>query len=283
MRKPVLPLSFCLALAALVLVFPSAGAQNISLDGTWKLSYWKQPVRGPVTDPAGMQKVAAAPSTLKTIPATVPGNVELDLQKAGLLGELTVGDNVYQVRQYEGYQWCYSRWFPTPAHTKDQTLRLTFRGLDCLASVWLNGKLVGTADNMFIEHSFDITDLVVPSGVNDLKVIIRSAVLEAQNFAMQSISGRNDEQAYIRKAASQYGWDILPRVVSAGLWRGVELDVPANGRTQIARIPARSGQGVLLIRYTVGGVEYKNHCLYGDIPFRLDDYRAWMAKAGIYQ
>src|SRR5690606_17156327 len=33
------------------------------------------------------------------------------------------------------------------------------------------------------------------------------------------------ESLWIRKAAHMFGWDIMPRAVSAGLWRPVELVV----------------------------------------------------------
>ena len=39
-------------------------------------------------------------------------------------------------------------------------------------------------------------------------------------------AGRTNQEAiWIRKAAHSYGWDIMPRAVSAGLWRPVELIV----------------------------------------------------------
>jgi len=198
----------------------SVEAKKISLDGKWELTFWEQPAGGAITDPADMGKVKTT-----TIAATVPGNVELDLFAAGLMPDPYKGDNIRLARKFEGRQWCYSRSFPTPQFTDGQRLQLTFRGIDCLADVWLNGKLIGTPENMFIEHSFDITDAVRPSGDNQLKVIIRSAVLESQKYLTQSITGRNDEENFIRKAPSQYGWDIMTRIVSAGLWRGVELEV----------------------------------------------------------
>ena len=211
--------TFC-ALAFTLLCATSYADTTISLNGKWNLSFWKQPVTGAVITPEGI-----AALKVQTIPATVPGNVEIDLEAAGIIPDPLKGMNILQTRQYEGYQWCYSRSFPTPALKADQKLQLTFNGLDCLATVWLNGKLVGSPENMFIEHRFDITSFVRPGGTNELKVIIRSAVIEAQKYLVQSITGRNDEEAFIRKAPSQYGWDIVPRIVSAGLWRGVELNV----------------------------------------------------------
>ena len=79
---------------------------------------------------------------------------------------------------------------------------------------------------MLIERSFDVTDLIEQGGSNTVQVIIRPVVLGAQDHLLGSFSMGNfatEESVYIRKAPHMYGWDIMPRLVSAGLWRGVEL------------------------------------------------------------
>lgn len=194
----------------------------ISLNGRWNLAFWPQPEQ-PVTDPAQLKSLA-----VDTVPAQVPGNVELDLLAAGRIADPMIGNNVYALRKYEGYQWCYARRFPSPALALGQRLQLFFRGIDCLATIWLNGRPVGEADNMLIEHGYDVTALLRAGSDNDLQVILRSAVIEAQNFPLGVLGLRGDgnsESEPIRKAPHSYGWDIMPRLVSAGLWRGVELRV----------------------------------------------------------
>ena len=81
---------------------------------------------------------------------------------------------------------------------------------------------------MLIEHDYDITELLAEGGENELRVILRSAVIEAQDYPLGALGVRvdgNSESENIRKAPHAYGWDIMPRLVSAGLWRGVELRV----------------------------------------------------------
>lgn len=200
--------------------------EPVSLNGKWELSFWQQPAV-PVTSPADMKK-----ADLKTIPATVPGNVELDMIAAGIYSDdLMVGNNVYRVRQYESYQWCYSRKFATPKTAKGQRVELDFGGIDCLADIWLNGQHVGSADNMLIPHSFDVTDYLSSKGDNHLQVIIRSVLAEAQNYQIGSLAYRMDASPAtmdflnIRKSTHAYGWSILPRIVSAALYRDVELRI----------------------------------------------------------
>ena len=66
----------------------------VSLNGAWKLTYGPQQPDSPTTP----QQLAS--SNWPTVPATVPGNVELDLIAAGKLpAELARGNNVYQLRE----------------------------------------------------------------------------------------------------------------------------------------------------------------------------------------
>jgi beta-mannosidase len=155
--------------------------------------------------------------------------VEIALTAAGVVGDPMIGNNVWQMRPFEGYQWCYSRTFASPQVVSGQRVFLHFGGIDCLADIWLNGEKIGSPENMLIEHTFDITDKLSQGRENTLQVIIRSAVIEAQdyllNFLTHKGSTANHESVNIRKAPHSYGWDILPRLVSAGLWRDVKLEI----------------------------------------------------------
>ncbi len=197
-------------------------ADDISLNGAWELSFFPQP-RAAVMSPEQLAQVEQ-----QQIAAAVPGNVELDMLAAGLIADPMVGSNVYALRKYEGYQWCYTKVFASPQIESDERVRLVFDGIDCLAEIWLNGTHIGSASNMFIAHTYDVTDVLKADGENTLQVIIRSAVIEAQQYMLGTFSVGNfaaTESTYIRKAPHSYGWDIMPRLVSAGLWRDVSLEV----------------------------------------------------------
>ena len=220
MKSPFLASCFNLLLL-LVLTTPGS-AESISLDGKWKLDYWEQ-ARKPVTSPEGMKGIS-----FETIEATVPGNVELDLLSAGLIEEPEIGSNVYLLRKYEGYQWRYSRHFSSPAYSSEDDLALRFGGIDCFAEVYVNGVHVGSASNMLIEHEFDVSEvLAAPGGDNLLEVYIRSSVIEGRSHIPPTVSLNfaQPESVFARRAPHTYGWDIMPRLVSAGLWRSVSLEV----------------------------------------------------------
>lgn len=60
-----------------------------------------------------------------------------------------------------------------------------------------------------------------------LCVRLRSPIIEAEKIPFDMLScamswqGEIDESLPIRKARHSYGWDIMPRAVSAGIWRDV--------------------------------------------------------------
>lgn len=227
MKRRIIQRFLIIALAAIPM-YAAAGAENVSLNGVWKLKGFPQPCEA-VRSPQQAQSMEGI-----EIDATVPGNVEIDLQAAGLIADPMIGNNVYTLRKYEGYQWVYSKTFATPEVGDGERVRLFFGGIDCLADIWLNGRQVGSTDNMFIEHEFDVTEFLEAGGRNELQVILRSSVLEAQKHFLGTFSignFANEEGVYLRRAPHTYGWDIMPRLVSAGLWRGVELRVV--GRTNI--------------------------------------------------
>ena len=196
--------------------------QQISLDGAWKLT------AGPQTSDAPREPAKLDAAGWLTIPATVPGNVELDLMAAGRLPDLSVANNIFHFRDFETWDWWYRRRFATPARAAGQRCEIVFDGIDCLAEVWLNGVYIGSADNMLIAHRFDVTGHLNPAGENELIIRIESPVLASRRRipeSRESVFPTNYEGQAIRKAPHMFGWDITPRLVSAGLWRSVRLEL----------------------------------------------------------
>ena len=88
----------------------SSSAGGTDLNGQWSLKFWPQPDTGALRTLGEAKNAQEA----KTIKAQVPGNVELDLFRAGLVPNPELGDNSYKLREYEGYQWLFSREFASP-------------------------------------------------------------------------------------------------------------------------------------------------------------------------
>lgn len=187
--------------------------KRISLCGEWAL-------RGRREDDAA--------SEMLTLTAKVPGCVQLDMSREGLLpADLLVGANIVETEKYEDYEWWYERSFEAPKERRG--VFLVFRGVDCLAEYFLNGVKFGESDNMFIAHEFEVGALLC-EGENRLTVHIKSPVKYAheQDYDLYNLAraGRDTPiNTAIRRAPHTYGWDIMPRAVTSGLWREVFLEV----------------------------------------------------------
>jgi len=216
-----------------------------NLNGCWDLYFHPE---------KGGKSASFSPNMLTyftKIPAQVPGNVQLDLCQSGIEPDPFFGDNLHKYAPYEYYQWIYSRSFTVNAIPDDQRLILSFGGIDTIADVYLNGQHIGRAENMFIEHEYDITDAVKFDKENQLIVHIHSAMNFARSktydMGMRGTAHRN-EICWIRKAPHCFGWDIAPRFVTAGLWRDVCLKTQSSTRiteTYYAT-PALSADGIYL-------------------------------------
>jgi beta-mannosidase len=221
---------------------------NNSLNGAWKL-YYGSYAEAP-SDPDELLR-AKWPS----IPSTVPGNVEIDLESAGIIKNPETGNNIYALRKFEGYQWWYFRAFDSPVHESGEKVEIIFEGLDCIGKIWINDQLIGQTANMLIEYRFDITDQLKKEGSNTVYVCIDPSVREGQKYTNGVIGSRSDfspESVNIRKAPHMFGWDIMPRLVSAGLWRNVRIEVikPVSLRqiywmTNSVNIPQKKAELIL--------------------------------------
>ena len=158
-----------------------------------------------------------------TVPATVPGNFELDLHAAGIEPDPYFGQNPFLYQKYETSHFWYSTEFDCD-EPKGDNLFLCFEGIDTIADIYLNGEKIGHADNMFIAHEFSVDGLCRKH--NELIVHILPVLLEARKYgakAGEHASYYTRESIHIRKSPSMYGWDIMPRFVSGGIWKPVSL------------------------------------------------------------
>ena len=193
---------------------------EIVLDGAWEL--WGFPEReSPVQHPDDLATHAGA-----AMVGMVPGNVALDLEREGVLPDPFYANNIHLLAPYELYEWWYRRTFDAPPEAARRPTELVFHGVDCIATYWLNGELLGCSDNALIEHRFDVTGRLQFDRPNALVIRLASPVLAAVDRPYDPSMeawGFGEERIWIRKAAHSFGWDIMPRAVSAGLWRSVAL------------------------------------------------------------
>lgn len=171
----------------------------------------------------------------KEIEATVPGTVHTDLWAAGVIADPFYRDHELDVLWIEDLTWIYTHHFTVPgAFLEHDCVQLRCQGLDTLAHISLNGRPIGSTDNMFRSWVFELKDLL-NAGENVIEVRFDPVFpyLKDKN-AKRKIPGlqeqvtpvgyrKRDAGNWIRKAQCHFGWDWGPALVTCGIWRSIEL------------------------------------------------------------
>ncbi|MBR6536186.1 MAG: glycoside hydrolase family 2 protein [Lachnospiraceae bacterium] len=161
------------------------------------------------------------------IPAFVPGDLYSDLLRNDKIGDPYYRDNELEALALSEREYEYRTEFFADSDIcgKDRVL-LRFEGIDTLADVFLNGELLGHADNMHRIWEFDVKG-VLREGRNTLSVEFQSPTeYIRERYAAKRLDGTSDAMRgfpYLRKAHCMFGWDWGPRLPGVGLWRPVSL------------------------------------------------------------
>ncbi len=161
------------------------------------------------------------------IPASVPGSVYHDLLQAGRMEDPFWRANEAEALALMEFDYAYTRVFRVEADLlTHEEVTLYCAGLDTLAQVYVNDRLVGTADNMHREWEFQVKDFLIEG---DNAILIRFS--SPLRYIRESYDENpNDGSDYamkgfpnLRKAHCMFGWDWGPRLPDAGIWRDIEL------------------------------------------------------------
>ena len=156
---------------------------------------------------------------VESVPAEVPGCFVLDMYRAKKIPDPFFGDNLIKLQYLETMHLWYSTTFEYDFEKND---RILFEGIDTIADVYLDGEHILRTENMFIPYKAKATG----KGKHELLVHITPAVIESRKYKVPASSNAlwyNYQGLYIRKAAYMFGWDILPRVASGGIWKPVHI------------------------------------------------------------
>lgn len=156
----------------------------------------------------------------------MPGCVTTDLLAAGLVPDPYLDANEEKLAWIGRTDWLFETTFDAPAVSGDERVDLVCEGLDTLATVRLNGHVLGTTANMHRSYRFDVTAALVP-GPNSLQVSFDAPVDAAERLSdelgTRPYSGIHPFNA-IRKMACNYGWDWGPDLPTVGIWRPIHLE-----------------------------------------------------------
>lgn len=157
------------------------------------------------------------------IKATVPGNFELDVMSEKDAADIYFGTNVLKAMELENLHLYYSTKFNF--YKKEQKdAFIVFNGIDTVAEIFIDGKFFAFVENMLHEHVFSLNDLA--DGTHDLFIHILPTAIYARQFEVPAMCyglPYNHDSINIRKAPYMFGWDIMPRIVSGGIYKSVEI------------------------------------------------------------
>jgi len=162
------------------------------------------------------------------LPAAVPGCVHSDLRRAKRIADPFWGTNEASVQWIEERDWEYSTAFDADADLlREEVVDLVADGLDTVATVRLNGRVVARTENMFIGYRWDVKPML-KAGRNALSVRLASATryirTHRTSHKPREFSDPIGRCSVIRKQQCQFGWDWGPRFVTAGIWRDIRLE-----------------------------------------------------------
>lgn len=160
------------------------------------------------------------------MPATVPGGVHTDLLALGKIPDPFVADNEKQVQWIAQTDWEYKTSFKTSGDVLREARQfLVCDGLDTLAEVSLNGKLLGKANNLYRQWKWEVTGSLKKQ--NDLTVIFRSPVTYiTERQKVKPLWGGGDIPGgpHLRKAPCHFGWDWGPKLPPIGIWKDIRIE-----------------------------------------------------------
>ncbi len=198
------------------------------LDSGWQLTQWSAAF-GKTQEADGLDPQAVERHK-DWVAAKVPGLAHEALFAAGKIAD------PFHVRRHADLEatfladYLYRCCFDLADGATAGPASLCFDGLDTIATVWLNGRLILRSDNMFVPRQCEVGPLLKPRG-NVLCIRFESALRVGRE--RQAIGGARPvwngdaSRVYVRKAQYHYGWDFGPTLLSAGPWRPVRLQFAA--------------------------------------------------------
>ena len=163
--------------------------------------------------------------------ATVPGDIYLDLLNDKTIPDPYYRDNEERLLWIGDSEWTFRRSFKVSASLlKRDRVVLRCDGLDTLATVRVNGKVIAKTDNMFRRYEWDVKE-ILQAGKNSIQVDFASAVafcdIAREKHYREGIpfSGKNyaADATWVRKQQCNFGWDWGVKVPTCGIWQDIGI------------------------------------------------------------
>lgn len=198
------------------------------------------------------------------LPATVPGNIQGDLQDDRLLKPLRYGMGDDRLMAVCLTGWWYRKVFTLPAIEPGQRVAISFGSVDYSSTVYLNGQKIACTEGQFNRFIFDVTD-AVKAGENELKVLIDPMPEELAEWLEKcdgALSGEGTDYHFVTvndmirrrlkglKSPGTCSYDWAFNMYTLGIWKDVDVLI-----TGAARIDWLCLRGPLSDNYTKGSID----------------------------
>ena len=185
----------------------------------------------------------------------VPGTVYTDLLAGKMMKDPYVGENEDEVCQLSNYDYIYEREFRITEETflNDRNL-LVCKGIDTIADIEINGKRIGSCNNMHREYEFDVTNFL-KKGENKIRIYFHSPLKYIQKLyekkPLWGVTSTVPGYQYIRKAHCMFGWDWGPKLPDMGIWRDIYIEEMRTARIQNVQIRQKNGDELSRLHITM--------------------------------
>ncbi len=195
---------------------------------------------------------------MDSYPAEVPGCVHQDLLRNELIDDPFYRDNELSLMWIGERDWIYRRTFDVSEEllTEDSVV-LECDGLDTLAIIYINKKLVAKTDNMHRGWVFDVKK-ILQTGTNTLEVKFKSVIPAGEaghkkrRLKYTGSGVELDGSQYVRKEACNYGWDWGPACLTCGIWRSIRLRGYSVAKISDVHITQAHKGGAVILNAAIG-------------------------------
>ncbi|WP_455716497.1 beta-mannosidase [Anaerosporobacter sp.] len=191
----------------------------ISLNGNWLLSR----ADGKAFDTNMNMDLEVASCDVQ-----IPGSVLSGLLQNQLLEDPYYRDNEYFTREMLRNDFTFVRKFNIKKEER-KVYELMCDGIDTIADIYINDKLIKNVDNMHVRFQIPCADVLI-DGENVIRIEFHSPIIYIENHQPEpgkeihfTACGAMDRNQYIRKAHSMFGWDWGPQLPDMGIWRDIYI------------------------------------------------------------
>lgn len=249
--------------------------QIIDLNGIWKLR-WFDGARNGQPEFADRDTI----DQTRYLDAQVPGEVHLDLVRAGILTDPRYGVNVLSARWVEECMWAYRTEFDVPTEAVSGHAWLYFECLDYTARIVLNGAEIGRHANSFLPCRLAVTGKL-KAGRNVLAVHLESGLFEVADKPIAPYeTTRSDlltKRQWLRKSTQQAGnMDWSNRLLNIGIQGEVKMEwTPAPIRLDrlvpLAEVSPDLSTGTVIVRQFIEGLNGEDKATKARLTAKLEE------------